>query len=345
MAGTDVPSVKDVAAHAGVSLGTVSNVLNRPELVARPTRERVLASIATLGFVRNESARQLRAGGSRLLAYVVPDTANPVFADVGAGVQEVADRAELAVFLCNSGEESRRQATYLSLLEQQRVEGVLLTPVGEVDEPLASLARRGTPVVLVDRAGGPGICSVTVDDVAGGELAVSHLLDSGHTRIAFVGGPGQWRVADRLAGARRGLLHAGADPDSLLRVDTRGADVAAGRRAGERLAGLSGSGRPTAVLCANDMVALGLLQQVTRLGLRVPDDLAVAGYEDIELAAVAAVPLTSVARPRQLLGRTAAELLLAETRDRAGHEHTQVVLAPELVVRASTGRRPADVVA
>lgn len=332
--------MKDVAAHARVSLGTVSNVLNRPERVTERTRARVLAAIDELGFVRNESARQLREGNSRTLAYVVLDTANPFFTDVERGVQEAADAAGLAVFLCNSGQDPRRQAAYLDLLEQQRVEGVLITPVDIADEQLRQLPRRGTPVVLVD-ARSTHHCSVAVDDVLGGDLAATHLWDTGHRRIAFVGGPTtQSQVADRLAGARRALVRAGAEPERVTLVETRALTVAEGRRAGERIAGLPGSRRPTAAFCANDLLAVGLLQQAIRLGLRVPDDLAIVGYDDIEYAAAAAVALTSVAQPRHLLGRTAAEMLLDEARAADGHEHRQVVFEPELMVRASTRLPP-----
>jgi LacI family transcriptional regulator len=336
--GSGTPSMKDVAAHARVSLGTVSNVLNRPELVSERTRKRVLAAIAELGFVRNESARQLRGGGSRTLAYVVLDAANPFFTDVARGVQDAADAAGLALFLCNSGEDQERQAAYLDLLEQQRVEGVLITPVDAADPRITALARRGTPVVIVDRGAGPQHCSVTVDDQLGGELAVTHLLDSGHRRIAFVGGPRSiGQVRDRIAGAERAIARAGTGELTVL--ETPRLDVAQGRRAGERLAGLPAAHRPTAAFCANDLLALGLLQQMVRLGLRVPEDMAIVGYDDIEFAEAAAVPLTSVAQPRHRLGRTAAELLLAEARSPEAHEHQQVMFAPELVVRASTQMR------
>ena len=316
------PSMKTVAARAGVSLGTVSNVLNRPGLVSEATRSRVLAAITELGFVRNESARQLRGGSSRTLAYVVLDASNPFFTDVANGMQEGADAAGLALFLCNSGQSGERQAAYLDLLEQQRVEGILITPV-----------------VLVDRAAGPGRCSVTVDDVLGGDLAVTHLLETGHRKIAFVGGPlpiGQ--VVDRIAGAERAIARAGAGELTVL--ETAALNVAEGRRAGERLAGLPGARRPTAAFCANDLLALGLLQRMVGLGLRVPDDLAIVGYDDIEFAKAAAVPLTSVSQPRQLLGTTAAELVLAESRDGPEHQHRQLVFDPELIVRASTRLRP-----
>ncbi|MDT7561077.1 MAG: LacI family transcriptional regulator, partial [Pseudonocardiales bacterium] len=314
-------------------------VMNRPEVVSSRTRERVERAMAELGFVRNESARQLRGGGSRTLAYVVLDASNPFFTDVANGMQEGADAAGLALFLCNSGQSGERQAAYLDLLEQQRVEGILITPVDAADPRLDALAARGTPVVLVDRAAGPGRCSVTVDDVLGGDLAVTHLLETGHRKIAFVGGPlpiGQ--VVDRIAGAERAIARAGAGELTVL--ETAALNVAEGRRAGERLAGLPAARRPTAAFCANDLLALGLLQRMVGLGLRVPHDLAIVGYDDIEFAKAAAVPLTSVSQPRQLLGTTAAELVLAESRDGPEHRHRQLVFDPELIVRASTRLRP-----
>ncbi|WP_232666168.1 LacI family DNA-binding transcriptional regulator [Pseudonocardia sp. TRM90224] len=330
--------MKDVAARAGVSLGTVSNVLNRPELVSERNRMRVLSAIDALGFVRNEPARQLRGGGSRTLAYVVLDTANPFFTDVATGIEEAAHAAGLALYLCNSGEDGVRESFYLDLLEQQRVEGVLITPVGNDLAVVSRLAARGTPVVLVDHGGGPERCSVTVDDVLGGSLAATHLLETGHERIAFVGGPPSIRqVADRIEGAKQAIARAGTEPLTVL--ETAALNVAEGRRAGERIAGLPTSRRPTAAFCANDLLAVGLLQQMVRLGLRVPDDLAIVGYDDIVYAEAAAVPLTSVSQPRHLLGRTAAELLLEESRGTAEHVHRQVVFDPELVVRASTNLR------
>jgi LacI family transcriptional regulator len=333
------PSVKDVAARAGVSLGTVSNVLNRPGQVSGPTRRRVQDAIAELGFVRNEAARRLRGAGSRTLAYVVLDAANPFFTDVARGVQDVAEAAGLVLYLCDSGQDPERQNAYLELLEQQRVDGVLLTPVNPADPRMAALAGRGTPVVLVDRGAGPGLCSVTVDDVLGGRLAATHLLQIGHRRIAFIGGPRRiGQVTDRITGAERAVAEVGDAQLLVLETDTL--NIAEGRRAGARLARLPPQRRPTAAFCGNDLVALGLLQQAARLGLRVPQDLAIVGYDDVEYAQAAAVPLTSVGQPRHLLGRTATELLLAEARGDPEHEHRQVVFSPELVVRASTRPDP-----
>jgi LacI family transcriptional regulator len=331
--------VKDVAARAGVSLGTVSNVLNRPAQVSEPTRRRVLAAIEELGFVRNEAARRLRGAGSRTLAYVVLDAANPFFTDVARGVQEAADEAGLVLYLCDSGQGIERQNAYLELLEEQRMAGVLITPVNPADPRITALQARGTPVVLVDRVAGPGLCSVSVDDVLGGSLAATHLLETGHRRLAFVGGPKRLgQIADRIRGAAQTVREAGADELLVLETDTL--TVAGGRRAGQRLLGLPAVRRPTAAFCGNDLVALGLLQQMVQAGVRVPDDLAIVGYDDVELAQAAAVPLTSVSQPRHLLGRTATELLLAEAGNDPDHQHREVVFSPELVVRASTRLRP-----
>ena len=333
--------VKDVAAAAGVSLGTVSNVLNRPHLVSATTRARVEQTMTDLGFVRNESARQLRAGSSRILAYVMLDAGNPFFTDVATGVEQAAEAAGLSVFLCTSNERADREAAYLDLLEQQRVTGVLITPVDPESKRMLRLPERGTPLVVVDRpVSDEDHCSVAVDDVLGGDLAVTHAVELGHERIAFVGGPHNiGQVRDRFEGGRQAIERAGLPADALIDIRTAALNVAEGRAAGQRLAGLPAGRRPTAACCANDMLALGLLQQCVGLGIRVPDDLAIIGYDDIEFAAAAAVPLTSVRQPRQLLGRTAAELLLDESNN-PDHQHQRVVFTPELVVRQST-RAPA----
>ncbi|HEY2508715.1 MAG TPA: LacI family DNA-binding transcriptional regulator [Streptosporangiaceae bacterium] len=332
-------SIKDVAAHAGVSLGTVSNVLNRPEIVAQSTRDRVYEAIKMLGFVRNESARQLRAGRSRTIGLVVLDVANPFFTDMARGVEDEASMSGLSVMLCNSDEQDGREARHLELLEQHRVQGILITPVREADERLARLQERGTPVVLVDSRSASGHqCSVSVDDVLGGDLAVSHLLKAGHERLAFVGGPASLRqVADRCEGASRAMARAGRSPTDLQVLATAALTVAGGRTAGGQIAEMPPAERPTAAFCANDLVALGLLQEMTRRKISVPDELAIVGYDDIEFAGAAAVPLSSVRQPRQDLGRMAARLLMEETYDSDGHQHRQVVFQPELEVRQSSG--------
>ncbi|MGW7352875.1 LacI family DNA-binding transcriptional regulator [Streptomyces sp. Z26] len=328
--------IKDVARAAGVSVGTVSNVINRPDMVAEETRDRVRSAIRRLGYVRSESARQLRAGRSRIIALLVLDMANPFFVDVATGAERAAREAGLGVMLCNSAQSAAEEADYLSLFAEQRVRGVLVTPVDESGRNLADFDRHGIAYVSVDRAVPSGTgCSVSVDDVRGGGLAVRHLLDQGHREMAYVSGSmALTQCRDRYTGALGVLAEAGTDAQ-LRHVEVERLDVAAGRDAGARLLGMSP--RPTAVFCANDLLALGVLQALYGAGVAVPDEMALVGYDDIEFAAAAAVPLTSVRQPAYRMGRAAADLLIEETGDAAAeHAHRRIVLQPELVVRDSS---------
>ncbi len=208
-------SIREVAKHAGVSLGTVSNVLNRPEIVAEETRERVKAAIEAIGFVRNGSARQLRAGTSQHIGLVVLDVANPFFTEVARGVEDLANQAGYVVILCNSDDSIDKENHYLQVLEEQRTEGVLITPVQSDASYLQRFRQRGIAVVLLDRPSRiKELCSVAVDDVRGGEIAAAHLLEQGHKQIAFVHGPLSIRqCADRKRGVLRAVKTAGLDPE------------------------------------------------------------------------------------------------------------------------------------
>jgi len=329
------PSIKEVAHHAGVSVGTVSNVLNRPSIVAPTTRQRVQESIRALGFVRNEAARHLRAGRSRTVGLVVLDVANPFFTDLAQGAEELAYEHDTVVMLCNSAADPVREGHHLDQLEQQRVLGILITPFESNNPSLRSLTAKGIPVVLVDRAANGGHCSVSVDDRLGGRLAGEHLIERGHRRIAFIGGPLRvQQVADRLVGVTNAVE--AASGVVLETVEVEGMKPADGREVGERIARLPRRSRPTAVFCANDLLALGFLQAMAAEGLRVPQDMAIVGYDDIAFAATAAVPLSSVRQPAALLGRTAIELLQEEVEAADRHRHRQVIFQPDLVVRESS---------
>ncbi|MFE1646859.1 LacI family DNA-binding transcriptional regulator [Microbacterium sp. P01] len=327
-------NVKDVAAEASVSVGTVSNVLNRPDKVAPETVARVQAAIDKLGFVRNDAARQLRAGRSRSIGLIVLDSANPFFADLARGAEERAAAAGVSVLLGNSDQDSARETAYLDLFREQRVNGVLLIPN---DIAGTMLTHAGIPLVLVDgELPGGELPSVAVDDVEGGLLAVAHLLGLGRRRIAFVGGPLSIRqVADRLEGARRALA---VEADASLEViELEALTVLHGRRAGEAIAARSPADRPDAVFCANDLLAVGVLQGTAILGgVRVPEDVAIIGYDDIDFAQSTVVPLSSVRQPAREIGATAVDLLF-ETLEHPGEPPRHVRFRPELVVRASTG--------
>ncbi|MCU1552440.1 MAG: LacI family transcriptional regulator [Glaciihabitans sp.] len=329
-------NVKDVAALAGVSLGTVSNVLNRPEIVSPETADRVMQAIEKLGFVRNDAARQLKAGRSNTIGLVVLDVRNPFFTDLARGAEDGAGAAGLSILLGDSGRSHERETAYLDLFEEQRVHGVLVSPLSDVARRLEGLRRRGIPAVLVDRSGtGSGFSSVSVDDVAGGRLAVEHLISIGRRRIAYLAGSFDFsQVTDRLRGAREAVA---SHPGTTLEViDIGGLTVLEGRAAGERIVARAADDRPDGIFTANDLIAVGVLQAlVMQSDIRVPGDVALVGYDDIDFAQTAVVPLSSVRQPSALLGRTAVEILLDEARDPT-LQPRQIVFQPELVIRAST---------
>ena len=330
-------SIKDVANHASVAVGTVSNVLNYPDRVSQRTKDRVLKAIDELGFVRNDAARQLRAGHSRTIGLIVLDVGNPFFTSVVRAAEDAAALLGSAVLLGDSGHDAAREANYIDLFQEQRVQGLLISPVGDVTERLDLLRERGVPTVLVDRlADEEKFSSVAVDDDAGGYLAARHLLDTGRRRLAFVGGPTSIRqVADRAQGAQRAVKE---EPGATLEVlESEGQTVLAGRSVGDSLVERGRDGLPDGIFCANDLLALGVMQSLTMTHtFRIPQDVALIGYDDIDFAVSAVVPLSSIRQPTEALGRTAIELLSEEVESQSP-THRSVIFTPELVVRQSTG--------
>ncbi|MHB1498861.1 MAG: LacI family DNA-binding transcriptional regulator [Acidimicrobiales bacterium] len=330
-------TIRDVARLAGVSLGTASNVLNNPTVVAAPTRLRVLDAIARTGFVRSTAAHQLRVGRSLTVGVLLLDLANPFFAEMVKGAEAVLRDKGYVLMVCSSDESPDQERRYLRALEEHRVDGLLTTPVERDLKDLAALAARGIPTVLLDRdAGGLGLCSVTVDDVRGGELAASHLIALGHTVVAFVNGPLSIRqCADRRQGARQAFRHASLRPErAMVEITVPALSVEQGEKVVERL--LASIPRPTAVMCANDLLALGVLRGLTAAGIAVPGEVALVGYDDVAFAAMLSPALSSVRQPKYELGASAAMLFLEEVSGEE-HEHRSVRFEPELVVRASSG--------
>lgn len=329
-------SVRDVAQGAGVSVGTVSNVLNHPEKVLPATVAKVHQSIAALGFVRNDAARQLRAGQSKTIGLVVLDVRNPFFTDIARGAEDRANDTGLSIILGNIDQNIEREAAYLDLFEQQRVHGILISPFGDITDRLARMRDRGIPAVLVDRIGGDsGLSSVSVDDVAGGRLAVEHLIAQGRRRIGYMASSFNIRqVVDRLEGARAAVAEHPGVTLEVIEIDAL--TVLAGRAAGERLSERSPGDRPDAIFAVNDLIALGVLQALNMNGTSlVPGEIALIGYDDIDFASAAVVPLSSIRQPSALIGQTAVEILLEEA-EHPSCPRRQVVFQPELVVRDST---------
>lgn len=332
------PSIQDVARLAGVSLGTVSNVLNSPERVKEATLSKVTRAIDQLGFVRNDAARQLKAGKSKTLGLIVLDASNPFFAELACGAEYAAHDQSYAILWGNSNHEDDRQNQYLSLFEEQRLGGVLISPSSDITETIRNLRVHGTQTVLVDSKADPALCcSVSVDDVAGGKLAVSHLLEQGFRKIGFVGGPLDiHQVADRLTGAKDAVKESKSKA-TLRVIKSRAMTVLAGREVGEQILKEPKETWPDAIFAANDLLAVGLVQAfMFKSKIKIPAEIAIIGYDDIDFAEATVVPLSSVKQPAQLLGSTAVEMLIDEIENTATHKHRQITFQPELVIRESS---------
>ncbi|GAA1317168.1 LacI family DNA-binding transcriptional regulator [Nonlabens tegetincola] len=333
--------LRDVAELAGVATGTVSNTINHPERVHPRTRVVVEDAIRTLGFVPNQQARVLTGAASSVIGLVVLDVESPFYMETAHALERAVRESGNVVMLCNSEGDLEREEALLTMLAAQRVRGALLAPATPDAHADRYLNLPGNlPIVLLDFDGGDEHCSVTVDNVSGGALAINHLLGLGHTRIAFLGGsPNLRQFRQRAKGARGALQAAGLDPrEHLTEVSVSGIGIRDGQQAAELLLE---SGVPDAIFCGNDMLAFGAYRALTSAGLSVPDDVAIVGYDDIEFAKDWVVPLTSIRQPIASLGQHAAQLLLEHSAGDDAHEHRHVVLEPELIVRSSSDRRRA----
>lgn len=338
-------SIVDVARRAHVSPSTVSHVINRTRIVAAETRARVEAAIEALGYRPNALARSLRSGRSHTLGLVLPDSANPFFAEVGHAIEQAAFAAGFSVILCNTENDAEKEQRYVSLLTRRQVDGLVLVAAVERGDTLRALARHGLPVVAMDRERPDlRLDTVLTDHLQGGLLATRHLRSLGHQRIGCITGPADLSPSTlRLAGYRRALLEAGtADalghPGDGALVRRGDFHPESGRLAALELLGLPRP--PTAIFACNDLMALGVLRAAAELGRRVPEDLALVGYDDLDLAAYAGPPLTTVAQPKAEMGRATIALMIRRIADRT-LPPVQTLLPVSLAIRRSCGAAPA----
>ncbi|MFB7883488.1 LacI family DNA-binding transcriptional regulator [Microbacterium sp. NPDC056057] len=336
------PGIRQVAARAGVAVGTVSAYLNHPDRVSAERARRIAEAIDELGFVPSSAGRQLRLGVSSLIGYLSPDVSNPHFSEIAQEVEYRAERLGMTVFFAHSHGDREREDAYLEAFEQRQVRGILVSSFQPIEARLAAMRERGTPSVLVGRRACDGLQpSVSIDDVSGGRQAGEHLIANGCRRLAFVGGPlPVQQVADRLDGMRTAAVAASIDPPDVIEVAER--SIAVGRAVGAALAARPAAERPDGVFAANDVLALGLLQALVAGGVSVPGEMALVGYDDNEFAEASLIPLTSVRARHDDFGAAAVDLLFEAiergTGPRADGATTQRVYEPELIVRESSRR-------
>ncbi|MFL7793438.1 MAG: LacI family DNA-binding transcriptional regulator [Anaerolineae bacterium] len=330
---TERVTMEQVAREAGVSLMTVSRVVNDRDGVSQATRERVQAIIERLGYRPSDIARGLVTRRTATIGLVVPDVANPFFSEVARGVEHVAYEAGYNVFLCNTEEDTQRELGVLRSLEEKRVDGIVLCSSRLEEEQLEKALVRYPAAVLVNRRlGHDRIGVVLIEDEEGGRVATEHLLRAGHRAIGFLAGPptsfsGQRRVAGFCVTLGTASLHCNSDWIRHCSPTVEG-----GHKVAHEL--LDAYPYLTALACYNDLVAVGALQACVELGRVVPDDTAVVGFDDIPLAALVTPSLTTCHIPRYELGAQAMRLLLDQIND-VPSECMEVVLQPKLVVRAS----------
>ncbi|MDZ5663412.1 LacI family DNA-binding transcriptional regulator [Nocardioides sp. S-58] len=336
-------TIRDVAALAGVSVTTVSNFFNHPERMTATTRDRVGAAVASLGFSPSDAARSLRRGRSTVVGYISFELASARTPAITTAMGDRLAQAGMHLLSAVDGGDPARERAYLELFERQRVAGLVITPVTDLEPELARLRRAGLRSVLsAQRATSPEQPSVSIDHRHGGRLAAKHLLATGRRRLAFVTDTLELhQVSERFQGAMAAVAE---HPDATLEVVTcPERSVAGGEDAAAQLLRRPSTSRPEGVFCVNDLVALGLCGGL-RHAVSVPQDMGVVGYDDIEFARLGAVPLTTVSSPQERLGVAVAELLLAEIASGGARDDEprprQVELEPRLVVRASTTAAP-----
>jgi LacI family transcriptional regulator len=329
--------VHDVAERAGVSLATVSNVVNHPERVRDETAERVRTAIADLGYTPNRVASALVSGSMRSIGLVVMSLRNSLFSDMVNGAQLAARERGFTLLVASSADDLRAQGEHLAYLESTRVSGILLAPMAESREQVDLARRHGRAVVYVNfEPSEVDACSVVVDNEQAAYLATQHLVERGCRRIGFVSARPELQPVDR---RHRGVLRAVSEhPDvELVEIDAGDIDPPGGTDAGERIARMPESERPDGVLGVTDLLAMAVVTELRAAGIRVPEDIPVSGCDHNAVAWGGAVPLTSVTMHGAEMGAAAVELLLAELTDPPGtHVHRSVVIPSELVPREST---------
>jgi len=326
-------TMHDVAQAAGVSLMTVSRVVNDKDDVSQATRQRVLQIIEELNYRPSSIARGLATHQTGTLGIVVPDISNPFFASIVRSAEDAAYAQDYRVFLGNTNEDTQREQAVLHSLEDNQVDGLILFSSRLEDDVLFEILNRfPTAIVVFRNRKTPGIGAITLDDVYGAQLAIEHLLNRGHRNIGLISGPPiSLSSLGRLEGYQNALRTAQISVNGKW-IRHCHPVVEAGQETAAEL--LQSHPELTALFCHNDLIAVGALQACADLGLRVPEDISIIGYDDIRLAGLVNPALTTLRIPTKKIGTQAMQMLLAQINDDSS-EPQEIHLKPELIVRQS----------
>ncbi|HHH41437.1 MAG TPA: LacI family transcriptional regulator [Chloroflexi bacterium] len=333
-------TMRDVAEQAQVSVATVSRVINKSGFVSPELEARVRGAMAELNYQPSALARGLRRQETQTVGLLVPQLDHPFFSGLAYAIEKACFEADYRTFVCSAEEDQAKEDAYIAMLMRQRVDGVILVPTGHTTEKVQALAQRGTPVVLVDRdLEELDISRVLSNNARGAYQGIRYLLELGHRRIGVVGGPSYSHpMKRRIHGLTRALADAHVEPDpELMLVVDEGQQFELGYHAALKL--LRRASRPTAIFALTDVMAVGVLHAAAQLGVAVPEELSVMGFDDIPLAAYSIPGLTTVAQPIYRMGATAVEVLLQHIRDPQA-DTERIVLNTQLVFRKSTAPCP-----
>lgn len=329
-------TINDVAKKAGVSITTVSHVINKTRYVSKELREKVNRAIIEVGYTPNQLARSLRSGVSTTLGLMIPDNSNPYFAEIAKTIEAIGFEFGYSVILCNSAGDLKKEKAYIETLLSHMIDGIIFIAVNSKLENLMKIKEQGIPFVLVDR-NIPEFDGdvVLVNNEIGGYLATKHLIDLGHRKIACICGPSDVTPsADRVKGYARALKEAGL-PFIDQYVVAGDFEYQSGEVAFEKLSKLND--RPTAIFVCNDMMAIGVLRRAKSMNINIPEDISVVGFDNIHFSSAVSPSLTTVSQPTQEISEQAVNILIKKIQ-KGGEARTgvRIVLNPELVVRESS---------
>lgn len=327
-------TIKDIARIANVSYATVSRALNNHKDVNEQTKQKILKICNELGYSPNAIARGLVKQSTYTIGLLIPDITNPYYPEVARGVEDEASKENYNIFLCNTDWDLMKEVDYFNLLLAKRVEGIIIAPVSDDTTKFVEKFTDRLPIVFLGtRLSGEKYNYVAIDNIKGGEMITEYLINLGHRRIAFIGGTKDSSTfSDRVKGYKNALIKNKIDINKNL-IKICGYRKVDGYNALKAMA--KESNVPTAIFAVNDLVALGIIEAAEEMGLEIPQDISLAGFDDIPYASLPKIRLTTVSQPKDLIGREAIRILLEKIKNKNINTGLQRIIQPELIIRST----------
>lgn len=327
-------TIKDIARIANVSYATVSRALNNHKDVNEQTKQKILKICKEVGYSPNAIARGLVKQNTYTIGLLVPDITNPYYPEVARGVEDEASKENYNVFLCNTNWDMMKEVDYFNLLIAKRVEGIIIAPVSDDTMKFVDKFNDRLPIIFLGtRVEGDKYNYIVIDNIKGGEMITEYLISLGHRKIAFIGGmQGSSTFVDRVSGYKNALKKHNIEIDEKM-IFTSGYRKKDGSNTLRAM--VKESNMPTAIFAISDLVALGVIEAAEEMGLSIPDDISLVGFDDIPYASLPKIRLTTVSQPKDNIGRESVRILLEKLESKDIHTGLQRIVQPELVIRST----------